>query len=426
VAARFFLNCITRPGTLCVQVAHDKNSAEEIFRIVHRLLANMPEHFRRGVLKTSRANARQIVFTHLDSSYRVETADENAGRGLTIQSLHCSEVARWPGDAAATLAALRAAVVPDGEIVLESTANGACGCFYEEWQRAEQMGYSRHFFPWWFEPNYKRAVEVVEFAEDELELMATYGLTAEQIGFRREVKANFGQHAAEEYAEDAESCFLASGECYFNLEVVEDRLRETMQPVEQSDNGRMLVFLPEQPGKEYIIGVDPAGGGSEGDYAVAQVIERASGLQCAELRGHLDRQELAARVAVLARRYNHAKVAVERNNHGSEVLGYLGLNYTDVWLYEQQKQAGWLTTAASRPRMLMNLAAVLGAAPQLFVSQRLLEECKTFVKRSDGNWAAANGAHDDTVMAMALAQIVRTEEVGNASIARARVEVATL
>ena len=45
VAARFFLNCITRPGTLCVQVAHDQRSAEEIFRIVHRLLANMPEHF---------------------------------------------------------------------------------------------------------------------------------------------------------------------------------------------------------------------------------------------------------------------------------------------------------------------------------------------------------------------------------------------
>ncbi len=61
------------------------------------------------------------------SQYRVEAADENAGRGLTIQYLHCSEVSRWPGDAAATLAALRAAVPPDGEIVLESTANGACG-----------------------------------------------------------------------------------------------------------------------------------------------------------------------------------------------------------------------------------------------------------------------------------------------------------
>ena len=38
--------------------------------------------------------------------------------------------------------------------------------------------------------------------------------------------------------------------------------------------------------KQYIIGVDPAGGGCDGDYACAQVIERSTGLQCAELHGH--------------------------------------------------------------------------------------------------------------------------------------------
>jgi hypothetical protein len=32
VAARFLLNTITRPGTLSVQVAHDRDSAEQIFR----------------------------------------------------------------------------------------------------------------------------------------------------------------------------------------------------------------------------------------------------------------------------------------------------------------------------------------------------------------------------------------------------------
>ena len=28
------------------------------------------------------------------------SADGNAGRGMTIQNLHCSEIARWSGDAA--------------------------------------------------------------------------------------------------------------------------------------------------------------------------------------------------------------------------------------------------------------------------------------------------------------------------------------
>ena len=426
VAARFFLNCITRPGTVCVQVAHDQKSAEQIFRIVHRMLANMPEFLRKGALKTSLANKRQIAFPYMDSAYIVETANENAGRGLTIRNLHCSEVSRWPGDAAATLAALRAAVPADGEIVLESTANGACGCFYEEWQKAEEKGYSRHFYPWWWEPSYKRSVEIVEFTEEELELMQKFNLTGEQIGFRREVKSNFGSRAAEEFAEDAESCFRASGECFFDVEIVEKRMREAMPAMEQADNGRAMVFFPAQPGKEYIIGVDPAGGGSEGDYACAQVIERASGMQCAELKGHLTPEELASRVGVLARDYNRALVAVERNNHGHAVLGYLGMHFADTWLYHQKGHGGWLTSAASRPRMLQNMAEVLVSAPFLFSSPRLLEECKTFVRRPDGTTAAANGAHDDTVMAMAVALAVRAEESGKVHPVSPPVEVATL
>ena len=42
----------------------------------------------------------QMCFPELDSEFRVVSAgDENAGRGLTMQNLHCSEVSRWPGDA---------------------------------------------------------------------------------------------------------------------------------------------------------------------------------------------------------------------------------------------------------------------------------------------------------------------------------------
>ena len=98
---------------------------------------------------------------------------------------------------------------------------------------------------------------------------------------------------------------------------------------ESTDNGKLLTFFPPVVGglgvtpKEYIIGVDPAGGGSDGDYACAQVIERSTGLQCAELRGHFTPQELAARVAVLGRKYNEALVAVERNNHGHAVIAHL-------------------------------------------------------------------------------------------------------
>ena len=200
VAARFFLSTIMRPGTLTVQVAHTQEAAEEIFRTVHRFVENLPEDLRRGALQRSRSNQRQLVFPGLDSEYRVETAgDSNAGRGLTIQNLHCSEVARWGANAAEVLASLRAAVPPDGEIVLESTANGMGGCFYREWMRAEEKGYVRHFFPWWMEAGYTVAGGAAEklldgpLTADEERLMADYALDRGQIAFRRQTRLDFGE-----------------------------------------------------------------------------------------------------------------------------------------------------------------------------------------------------------------------------------------
>jgi hypothetical protein len=416
VAARFFINCITREGTLSVQVAHDQRSAEEIFRIVHRLLENLPEPLRKGALVTSRANVRQIVFPVFDSEYRVETAaDPNAGRGLTIHNLHCSEVARWPRDVSETLASLRAAVPPDGEIFLESTPNGASGAFYKEWQSAPQTGYTRHFYPWWWEPSYRQKVEISKFSEEEQELIQKHGLDAGQIAFRREMQANFRNRAPEEYAEDADSCFQASGECVFDVKMIEQRLRQPAPVMEKADQGKLLTFFPPvsgangHQGKRYILGVDAAGGGTEGDYSCVQVIEQTSGMQCAELRGHFPPAALATRVAQLARKYNEALVAVERNNHGHAVLAQLMLGQGYGNVYQMGGQPGWLTNVATRPRMLENFAALLSAAPYLFLSTLLLEECRTFIRHADGSCSAADGTHDDTVMAMAIAQAVRAE-----------------
>jgi Terminase RNaseH-like domain len=410
VAARFFLHTLLQPGTLSVQVAHDQQSAEEIFRIVHRFLENLPEAWRPSALKTSRANVRQIIFPKLDSEYRVESAaDRCAGRGLTIQNLHCSEVARWPHDVDETLAALRAAVPPDGEIFLESTPSGAGGTFYEEWQAAPETGYVRHFFPWWWEDSYQREVEIVTFTEEEIELMMKKGLNAAQIAFRREMRSQFRNRFPEEYAEDAETCFLTSGNCMFDCAVIDGRLKEPREYCDERENGRMLYFFPPVTGKRYIIGVDPAGGGVHGDNACAQVIEVEKGTQCAELLGRYTPQELAAKVTVLAKKYNMALVAVERNNQGEAVLAFLGMESNYPHLYPESERQGWLTNASTRPPMLSRLEVMLANTPQLFHSHRLLQECRSFVRDAQGRCAAAPGAHDDTVMAMAIAQAARAE-----------------
>ncbi len=62
IAARFFVQTITQPGTLSMQVMQDRESAEDIFRIVRRFWENLPDYLRKGHLRTSYRNARQLVF----------------------------------------------------------------------------------------------------------------------------------------------------------------------------------------------------------------------------------------------------------------------------------------------------------------------------------------------------------------------------
>jgi hypothetical protein len=437
VAGRFFLKTITARGVLTVMVAHTRDSAQAIFKIVQRFWEGLDEELREGALRRSVANVGCMRFPALDSEFRVlSAADPNAGRGLTMQNLHCSEVARWPGNASETLAGLRAALPPGGELVLESTPNGAYGCFYEEWlkaldpqpnrvphisplrcgteppqepgQKSTQTALTRHFFPWWLEPAYADA-PVTDPTPEETDLIARHNLTPEQIGFRRILEASYQRLRSQEYAEDPETCFRATGDCCFNIESIENRIAELTPPPETRRGGTLHLWLTPQPGKSYILGVDSAGGGMDGDFAAIQVIDLETGLQCAELQERLKTIDLAQAAADLAREYNHAVIAVERNNHGAGVLANLAAIHHDANLYQHAGEPGWPTNTATKPQMVALMGSLLAESPQLFLSRRFLAECRTFVAFTNGRTGAANGSHDDCFMAMAVAQSVRRE-----------------
>ncbi len=417
IAGTLLLKTLANPGTTTLMVAHTRESAESLFVTVARMWENLPIGLRDAVGPRGRANIGQMTFPRIDSDFRVASASEpNAGRGLTVHNLHCSEVARWTGNASETLAGLRAALAPGGELVLESTPNGAYGCFHSEWQGAEASGVVRHFFPWWFEPSYV-GTAAQTLSTEERALVAGEGLSAEQIGFRRELQRRFGAMRVQEFAEDAVSCFRASGSCFFEVATIEQRMKALTPAWEFRRNSGLQVWLPPIRGRTYIVAADPAGGGSEGDFAAVQVIDRATGVQCAELQARLSPRDLARVAAELAREYNGALLVVERNNHGSAVLAYLEKELAGcaapVTLYESaDRMPGWLTDSASRPRMLGRLAVLISSQPELMASGRLLLECRSFVTDEHGRVAAAAGAHDDLVISMAIAQAVRLEMAG--------------
>ena len=407
IAGRFLLKTLLVPGTVTVQVAHTREAAEGLFRIVQRMWENLPAELQEGIGRRRTANVSAMRFAETDSEFLVVSAAEpNAGRGLTVTNLHCSEVSRWPGNAAETLAGLRAALAPGGEIVLESTPNGAYGCFYQEWTTAVERGAVRHFFPWWWEPSYA-GFAAPNLSGEEAVLVAAHGLSTEQIGFRRELAARFGPMRAQEFAEDAVSCFRQSGAGVFDGDALAARLCAVDPPMETRWGGSLQVWRPAVRGREYVLAADPAGGGAEGDFAAVEVVDVGSGMQCAEMQARISPRLLAERIAELAAEFNGALVVVERNNHGAAVLAYLERSPA-LRMYEgADGSAGWLTSASSRERVLARLGVLLSTRRELFASARLLEECRSFVLKPGGRIEAAAGAHDDLVMAMAIAQEVR-------------------
>lgn len=423
IAARFFLSTIFRPGTVTLQVAHSLESAQQIFRIVHRFVEHLhPDELRR--IRLSRANVRELAFAGVDSRYIVDTAgNENAGRGLTIHNLHASEVARWPGHPQETMAALLAAVAPGGNVDIESTPHGAGGYFHSEWLRAKTGGgFKPHFFPWWLEPAYRLPLapgESIEpYSEAETLLIARENLSPEQIKYRRYLARTFGGLAPQEFAETDSDCFLVSGRPVFDVHAIEARLRHLAPPLRVAQNGAEWMWFEAQRGRGYVIGADVAEGGADGDFSAAVVLDLETGLQCAELMARWPIARFAQELARLGERYNGALIAVERNNHGHAVLYALQHEFNYSRLYQHAESAagagklGWPMNARTKPQAIGALAMMLRDAPVTFASRRLLEQCRSFAYGDDCEMAALPGTHDDLVIAAAIALAVREQGGG--------------
>ena len=179
-------------------------------------------------------------------------------------------------------------------------------------------------------------------------------------------------------------------------------------PLEQARDGRLQVWFPPPPGKEYIVAVDPAGGGAEA------TTPRCRSSSC---QRHAVRRAAAAAAAVaklahapsnVAREYSTpggpALIVVERNNHGFGVLAHLEQRALRARVRDRTACPAGSPTRCSKPAIVAAWTRCWSEHPELFRSKRLLEECRTFVTHPNGRTGAASGAHDDCVMAMAIAQ----------------------
>jgi len=215
IGGRFYHKSTRHFGTRTYILTHEQSATDNLFGMVDRFHTNCPEEVKP---RTGAANAKELSFPLLDAGYEVGTAGTKAvGRSKTVQLFHGSEVAFWP-NAASHFAGVVQAIpdLPGTEIILESTANGIGGEFHERWQQAEaQIGdYEAIFIPWFWQEEYRRHVaDGFVLNDEEMEYAGSYGLTHEQMAWRRNKIAELKDPMLfmQEYPATAAEAFQTTG-----------------------------------------------------------------------------------------------------------------------------------------------------------------------------------------------------------------------
>ena len=437
--ALFFGDCLVRPNTTSVIVAHDIDSSEKTFHKVQLFWERLPAAARALAGKPRFSNRREFLWPDINSHFYVGTAGAlTFGRGQTINNLHCSEFAFWPKPQEA-LAALTEAVPADGRIIIESTANGVGNYFHDLWIEAKEGSnrYRPNFYRWWQDPTYMLALDAGEeetlraqLASDECDAMAGHGLSLAQIKWRRDKQRGLGLRFKQEYPENDVDCFLATGRGCFDTERLRQaaaRIAAAPAPMRvdvlQSKTGnvaiapgQLMVWHKPVVSRVYVIGADVGEGLAGGDASAACVIDRQTGAQVAELHGRITPERFAQQLSLLGRWYNNAMIGVERNNHGHSTLNTLRnvCRYPRLYYHvrydhmaKAQPTLGWPTDQATKPILVDDLAAAIAQQALIINSAGLVDECMTFVTTDSGGQEAVESKFDDRVIAAGIAWQVR-------------------
>lgn len=423
---RYYWKVTHRRGVRAFILTHEDAATQNLFEMASRYHSNCPSIVRP---ETGTSNAKELTFGKLDSGYKLGTAGTKAvGRSSTTQYFHGSEIAFWPHAESHFAGIMQSIPHSEGtEVILESTANGASGKFYEMWQDAERGKgeFIAIFMPWFWQPEYATNPKDFVFSEKDRLLAKIHSLSDAQLAWRQLKIQELGEDLFhQEYPCTAQEAFLVSGRPAFDPKALMEAELECFSPkfraevvdggrITRHETGALRVWDEPVSGKRYVIGADVAEGLAHGDFSCAQVLSVPDGLQVAEWHGHVDPDRFGDILVSLGKRYNRAFIGVERNNHGLTTLtNMLHAGYANMYVQhdiehrsgsKQTKKLGWLTTRKSKPKIIDQLASELRDGDHGIVDKNLIDELKRYQISENGSYNAQDGYHDDRVMARAIA-----------------------
>ena len=228
-----------------------------------------------------------------------------------------------------------------------------------------------------------------------------------------------------------------SGKTVFDGERLSERLKQLPEPVmrglfeyteaadgihitprnfTEDSNGPLLIIKKPSPGRPYVIVCDTAGEGS--DYFAAQVLDNITGEQVAVLHHQYDEDTFAKQVYCIGKYYNEALVGIETNysTYPVKILNIMGYRKQYIREVEDEfdgrlKHAfGFRTDKLTRPVIISELIRIVRDRTGLINDRDTILEMLTFVRNEKLRPEAEAGAHDDLVMALAIAYYIRPQQ----------------
>ncbi|MBF0458325.1 MAG: hypothetical protein HQK99_10565 [Nitrospirae bacterium] len=461
-AGRLYWKAATNFNRAAVIIAHEREATDFLFGMVKRFQRHIPNGCKPAELFN---NGKNLEFNHpsgkgLDSAIRVGTANKtDFGSGQLIHYILLSETAKWPVQKASQLLTSVLQCVPDEqdtEVIFESTAKGPAGEFYERFFKARYFYevylnkkgnaqyrtkinesssrenlYSAVFIPWYVFRKYKLTGKCTGITHDESAIKHLYGITNGHLLWRRKAIENRCGGSLDvfrqEYPSNAREAFVSKQRSIFDSDAIAHLKASAPPPMTRREfafgtmkwteakNGRLMIWEEPAHGLIYVIGADVAEGLQSGDFSCAFVVERLTGRQAAIWHGHMDADLFGALLVNLGRYYNTAWLAPERNNHGlTTILKIVEQRYPRLYVEmvleppaKSRKRFGWLTSVSNKHLIIDNLVSEIRDGTSGIVSAETFDEMLTYVQTEDGKYNADTGAHDDRVMAAAIAKHVR-------------------
>lgn len=327
VAARYYRRATLYAGTSVYILSHEQAASDKLFAMVDRY-----QKFNPLAPHIGASNAKELLFDNLESTYSVATAGAKAGgRGGTVSHFHGSEVAYWanaPDHFSASVQAIP--LLPDTEIILESTSAGAGGEFYERCLDAEagRGDYILVFLPWYLsdaaeytrepEPGFTLSTEAEDGEISEAEYQDIYKISTPQMCWRR--FKIFEMRSPEAFQREYPASVAEAW-----------TTKEGMEPF---ISAALVVRARKRPRTEsvgpLILGVDPAANGGDRFSITGR---RSYSVTFQEYRNRIDTLEGTEWVRSLIDRLQPVRVNIDAGNIGAAIITNLrsiGPRYAEV------------------------------------------------------------------------------------------------